>query len=135
MCNLRGVVNTWLAAVAVLAPFSGGVGWAQMPLPTAAKMTGADLFKQQCATCHSLNAADPPRQGPLLDGVYGRKPGSIENFHYSPGFDKADFLWDEHHLDLYLTEPQAVIPGSMMLYRQKNADTRKAIIAFLKEQK
>ena len=35
----------------------------------------------------------------------------------------------------YLTDPQAVIPGAVMLYKQKNADVRKAIIAFLKEQK
>jgi cytochrome c len=106
-----------------------------MPLPTAGAMTGADLFKQQCATCHSLSASDPPRQGPLLAGVYGRKPGSVASFHYSPGYDKADFVWDERHLDLYLSNPQAVIADSVMLYKQKNADTRKAIIAFLKEQK
>jgi hypothetical protein len=53
-----------------------------------------------------------------LAGVYGRKPGSIANFRYSPGYDKADFSWDETHLDLYLTDPQAVIPGSMMLYKR-----------------
>ena len=102
---------------------------------TAAKPTGADLFNQQCATCHSLNPADPPRQGPLLAGVYGRKPGSVAGFHYSPGYAKADFIWDEAHLDPYLTNPQAVIPDTMMLYKQKNADVRKAIISFLKEHK
>ena len=108
---------------------------AQMPLASAAKPTGADLFNQQCATCHSLNPADPPRQGPLLAGVYGRKPGSVAGFHYSPGYDKADFIWDEAHLDPYLADPQAVIPHTMMLYKQKNADVRKAIISFLKEHK
>jgi cytochrome c len=108
---------------------------AQMPIPTAAKLTGADLFKQQCATCHSLNPSDPPRQGPNLAAVFGRKPGSVAGFHYSPGYAAADFVWDEAHLDPYLTEPQAVIPGAIMLYKQNNADVRKAIIAFLKEQK
>jgi cytochrome c2 len=39
------------------------------------------------------------------------------------------------HSISYLTDPQAVIPGAVMLYKQKNADVRKAIIAFLKEQK
>jgi cytochrome c len=107
----------------------------QMPLPTAAKPTGADLFMQQCATCHSLNPSDPPRQGPHLAGVFGRKPGSVVGFHYSPGYAAADFVWDEAHLDPYLTDPQAVIPGATMLYKQKNADVRKAIIAFLKERR
>ncbi len=90
---------------------------------------------QQCGTCHSLNPADPPRQGPLLAGVYGRKPGSVAGFQYSPGYAKADFVWDDAHLDPYLTNPQAIISDSFMLYRQRNSDVRKAIIAFLKDQK
>ena len=39
------------------------------------------------------------------------------------------------HLDTYLADPQALIPGAIMLYKQKNAAVRKAIISFLKEQK
>jgi len=70
-----------------------------------------------------------------LTGIFGRKAGSVAGFNYSPGYGKADFVWDEPHLDSYLTDPQAVIPGAVMLYKQKNADVRKAIIAFLKEQK
>ncbi len=123
----------WLAALAAVTAAGAGTGHAQMP-PPAPKPSGADLFTQQCATCHSLNAVDPPRQGPSLAGVYGRKPGSVAGFRYSPGYSKADFIWDEVHLDSYLADPQAVVPGAIMLYKQKNADVRKAIIA-LKEQK
>ena len=134
MRDRKDFPGSWLGAVAALTAAGVGASRAQMPLPTV-KPTGADLFNQQCATCHSLNPADPPRQGPLLAGVYGGKPGSVASFRYSPGYDKTDFTWDETHLDLYLTDPQAVIPGSMMLYKQKNVDTRKAIIFFLKGQK
>jgi cytochrome c len=108
---------------------------AQMTLPDLPKPTGAELFKQQCQTCHTLNPSDPPRQGPLLLGVFGRKPGSVAGFHYSPNFAKADFTWDESHLDAWLTDPQALIPGVIMPYRQKDPATRQAIIAFLKDQK
>jgi cytochrome c len=108
---------------------------AQVALPTAVRPTGADLFMQQCATCHSLSPSDPARQGPHLAAVFGRKPGSVAGFHYSPGYAAADFVWDEAHLDLYLTDPQAVIPGAIMLYKQKNAEVRRVIIAFLKQQK
>ena len=71
----------------------------------------------------------------MLAGVYGRKPGSLAGFHYSPGYAEVDFVWDEEHLDTYLADPQALIPGAIMLYKQKNAAVRKAIISFLKEQK
>jgi len=135
---MRERVSLRFARLMTLAAFTA-VGTmsarAQMPLPTAVKPSGDDLFKQQCATCHSLNPSDPPRQGPHLAGVFGRKPGSVAGFHYSPGYAAADFVWDEAHLDPYLTDPQAVIPGAIMLYKQKNGDVRKAIIAFLKQQK
>ena len=36
-------------------------------------------------------------------------------------------------LDAYLANPQAAIPGSNMAYRQPKAETRAAIIAYLKE--
>jgi cytochrome c2 len=35
-------------------------------------------------------------------------------------------------LDAWLTNPQAVIPGAIMTYRQANAEARAAIISYLK---
>ena len=95
---------------------------------------GAALFERQCSACHTLDPSAPPHQGPLLAGVYGRKPGAVPGYHYSPGFANVDFVWDESHLDAYLTNPQAVIPGAIMPYRQSKAPVRHAIIAYLKEQ-
>ena len=135
MLDRNDLPGSWLATLVALSAVWIGTGHAQVPLPATAAPTGSDLFKQQCATCHSLNAGDPPRQGPALAGVYGRKPGTLASFHYSPGYAKANFVWDDEHLDTYLADPQALIPGAIMLYKQANAAVRKAIISFLKEQK
>ena len=109
---------------------------AQMPLPTAPKPAdGATLFKQQCGTCHTTSAAEPIRQGPPLNGIVGRRAGTVENFHYSPGFAQADFSWDDARLDAWLTNPQAVIPGAVMAYRQAKPEVRGTIITYLKELK
>jgi cytochrome c len=135
MRDRGGFPRAPLVALATFTAAGAASVHAQMPLPSAAKPSGAEFFAQQCAICHSLSPADAPRQGPALAGIYGRKAGSVAGFHYSPGYGEADFVWDEAHLDSYLTDPQAVIPGAVMLYKQKNADVRKAIIAFLKEQK
>jgi cytochrome c len=91
------------------------------------------LFKQQCGTCHTISLSDPVRQGPPLVGIVGRKPGEASGFHYSSGFAVANFVWDEARLDAWLTNPQAVIPGAVMAYRQSKPETRAAIIAYLKE--
>ena len=106
---------------------------AQMPLPEAKPPDGPTLFKQQCATCHTNNATDPVRQGPSLFGVIGRHAGSVNGFHYSAGFTKADFIWDDTRLDAWMTNPQAMIPGAVMAYRQAKPEIRAAIIAYLKE--
>ena len=110
---------------------------AQLAAPEAAAPNGAQLFRNQCATCHSLNAGDPPRQGPQLAHVYGRKIGSVEGFRYTAGYREAGeggAVWSEDRLDPYLTNPAAVFPGSTMAYRQSKPEIRKAIIAYLKEQ-
>ena len=107
---------------------------AQMPLPAAKPPDGAALFKQQCAVCHTLSLSEPTRQGPPLVKVVGRSAGKVEGFRYSEALAKADFAWDETRLDAWLTNPQAVIPGVIMVYRQAKPETRAAIIAYLKEQ-
>jgi cytochrome c len=106
---------------------------AQMPLPEAKPPDGPTLFKQQCATCHTSNVSDPIRQGPSLFGIIGRRAGTAEGFHYSAGFAKADFTWDATRLDAWMTNPQGMIPGAVMAYRQSKPEVRAAIIDYLKE--
>jgi cytochrome c len=107
---------------------------AQIPLPTAATAPdGATLFKQQCATCHTVNETDPVRQGPSLFKIVGRRAGSVEGFKYSAAFAKADFVWDDAKLDAWTANPQQMIPGAVMAYRQARPEVRAAIIAYLKE--
>ena len=109
-------------------PLGGGV-----PLPTA-PADPAVLFKNQCGTCHVVQSGGPPRPGPNLASVVGRKAGSVPGFKYSAAFGKGVFAWDEARLDAWLTNPQAMLPGTIMVYRQANPATRKALIDWLKEQ-
>jgi cytochrome c len=119
-----GFFGAWLAVNTALA---------QMPRPAAKPPDGAALFKQQCATCHTTNLSDPVRQGPPLVKIVGRPAGKVDGFHYSTGFAKADFVWDDAKLDAWLTNPQEIIPGAVMAYRQAKPETRAAIIGYLKE--
>jgi cytochrome c len=109
-----------------------GIAAAQITPPPTRPLEGAALFKQQCGTCHATSLSDPPRQGPPLVKVIGQKAGGVEGFHYSSGFAQANFVWDESKLDQWLTNPQAVIPGAIMTYRQVKPEIRAAIISYLK---
>jgi cytochrome c len=106
---------------------------AQLPLPATQPPEGGKLFKQQCATCHTTSLDDPQRQGPNLVNIVGRPAGKMAGFAYSPGFAGANFAWDETRLDAWLTNPQDVIPGAVMPYRQAKPEIRGALIAYLKE--
>jgi cytochrome c len=106
---------------------------AQLTPPAATPPDGAILFKQQCALCHTTNASDPPRQGPTLFDIVGREAGTATGFRYSAGFANAKFKWDEQKLDAWLSDPQAMIPGAIMPYKQAKAELRIAIVSYLKE--
>jgi cytochrome c len=126
---MRAVIVGLCTAVVLLARIAD----AQIALPVAKPPDGATLFKQQCAVCHTTNLSDPVRQGPPLVKIVGKPAGKIEGFHYSQGLANADFTWDDTKLDAWLTNPQAVIPGAFMTYRQAKPETRAAIITYLKE--
>src|ERR1700730_14967059 len=108
----------------------------QLPfaLPKASPPDGATLFAGQCGTCHTVEHSAPPRQGPNLAGVYLRKAGAVLGYRYSPGFAQAGFVGHDAPLDAWLTGPQKLIPGAVMLYRQDDPAIRRNIIAWLKEQ-
>ena len=124
--------SSLLAAVICSAWATGAA--AQMPIPEAAPPDGAKLFRTQCATCHTLHAEEPARQGPTLDHVFGRKIGSVAAYKYTAGYRESDQSWTAENLDKYLINPAAMFPGSTMAYRQANPTTRQAIIAYLKDQ-
>ena len=91
-------------------------------------------FKRSCGTCHVAAADTAPRQGPNLFGVVGRKAGGVAGFKYSPAFaaGSGGLVWDEGTLDRWLADPQSIIPGSVMLYKQADPDKRRLVIEYLK---
>ena len=127
-----------MAVLASLGAIAASVARAQFPLPLpvapAAPPDPATQFADQCGACHAL-APGEQRMGPNLRGIFGRPAGTIAGFAYSPGFAAANWTWDAARLDAWLANPQALIPGTPMLYRQANPDIRRTIIAYLQEQR
>ena len=113
-------------AMAAVVLFACPAAWAQAPGPAGGLPEGAALFRQQCGACHVIDPGSP--------GGVGRKAGSVEGFQYSAALKGADFVWDEEKLDAYLTNPQNVVKGGIMPYRQSKQDVRQKVIDYLKEQ-
>jgi len=100
----------------------------------AARAADAEKGRQLyalCVVCHAPTTANGT--GPGLAGIVGRKSGTASGFRYSRAMKSANILWDEKILDAYLTDPQKVVPGSVMpLSGVKDPKDRLDIIAYLK---
>jgi cytochrome c len=99
----------------------------------AAQDDGKLAFNNHCRTCHSVNAGDN-RLGPTLNGVVGRKAGSVTEYpNYSQAIKSSGVTWDEATLDKFIAKPEAVVPNNNMkpYAGLPDADVRKQIIAFL----
>jgi cytochrome c len=68
-----------------------------------------------------------------LRNVFGHGSGSDPRFPYSDALKKARLIWDAKTLDLWLANPDALVPGNDMSFRLDEAGERAAIIAYLKQ--
>jgi cytochrome c2 len=96
-----------------------------------AAQAGAPPAFQPCSICHSV-APGHNGVGPTLFGVVGRKAGTASGYHYSAAMLSFAKVWDHPTLDLYLSGPARVVPGTKMGYPGvPNPADRAAIIDYL----
>jgi cytochrome c len=87
-----------------------------------------------CRACHQIGPNAKNSLGPELNGVVGRKAGTVSGFNYSAANKNSGITWDEATLEKYLANPQAVVHGTKMLFPGlKDPQKTKDVIAFLKE--
>lgn len=98
---------------------------------------GAEVFTRQCKVCHQIGEGAVNRVGPHLDGLFGRKAGSVPDFRYSKSMARmgADGLtWTLETLDAYIENPKALVSGTRMNFRGiAAAEDRAALMAFLRD--
>lgn len=94
---------------------------------------GATSFKK-CATCHDVGDKAKNKVGPVLNGLDGRKTGSIPGFSYSDANKNSGIVWSEDTFLDYIKDPKAKIPGTKMVFVGiKNEAEAKNLWAFLKQ--
>jgi cytochrome c len=92
---------------------------------------GRQLFRA-CAACHTVDPGEH-RTGPSLAGILGRRAGAEPTFRrYSPALRGSGLVWDEAHLDAWLADPEALVPGNRMAFGGiDDAAARADLIAYL----
>jgi cytochrome c len=96
---------------------------------------GQVVFVRECAKCHQIGPDAKNRIGPHLNGLFGRKAGSVEGFkNYSEANRTANFVWTEDLLRQYIKDPKGMMIGTTQVYRGllNDADID-ALIVYLRE--
>lgn len=107
----------------------GGLGNARAQDAAA----GEKVFAQ-CRACHQVGPNAKNAVGPQLNGIFGRKAGTVEGYNYSAANKNSGIVWDEAVFTDYIKNPRAKIPGTKMVYAGLKDEQRiKDLIAFLKQ--
>ena len=94
---------------------------------------GEATFKV-CRTCHRIGEGATNFVGPELNGLVGRKAGSVSGYNYSDANKNSGLTWDEATLTKYLHLPREVVPGTKMAFPGLPNDQDVAnVIAYLKQ--
>jgi cytochrome c len=117
------------AASAMAAAVVLMVGHSSPSIAAADADHGAKVY-HECMICHSL---DKNGIGPSHRDVFGRRAGSVADYSYSAALKGSNIVWNDTTLDRWLTNPQALVPGTKMMFSVGDAQDRADVIAFLKE--
>ena len=69
-----------------------------------------------CKACHQIGDNAKNVVGPVLNGLIGRKSGSVEGYSYSAANKNSGITWDEATFSEYIKDPKAKIPGTKMAF-------------------
>jgi cytochrome c len=102
------MMRTSLIALVILAASSG---------TTAAQdLAAGEQSYRKCLPCHDIGEGARTKIGPPLNGLEGRKAGTIEGFNYSEANKNSGIVWSSESFSTYIRAPMQVMPGTRMAF-------------------
>src|SRR5215211_4611155 len=99
------------ALVVGVALFTASAGTA-----VAQDVQAGEASFRKCQACHDVGPDAKNKIGPMLNGLNGRKSGSVETYSYSDANRKAGITWTEETFKDYIKDPAAKMPGTKMVF-------------------
>jgi len=115
------------------------MGMAFWLVATAGTALGQDVaageisFKK-CLPCHAVGIDARNKVGPVLNGLNGRKSGTIAGYSYTAQNKDSGITWNDAAFAEYIRDPRARIPGTKMIFAGiKNEREIADLWAYLKQ--
>ena len=70
----------------------------------------------KCLACHSIGEDAKNKVGPELNGLDGRKSGTVPDYNYSDANKNSGITWNEAQFKEYIKDPRAKVPGTKMAF-------------------
>jgi cytochrome c len=70
----------------------------------------------KCLACHAIGEEAKNKVGPELNGLDGRKAGTVPDYNYSDANKNSGITWDEATFKEYIKDPKAKVPGTKMAF-------------------
>lgn len=93
--------------------------------------TPAKVFERACMSCHTGGSG---AIGPRLDGVVGRRSGSLAGFKFTEGMRSRNVVWTPETLRLFLSSPGTYVPGTSMAVGALSEEELTQLITYLEKQ-
>jgi cytochrome c len=114
--------------------FSAAVIAAVTSVAPAADVENGKAVFNKCRACHQIGENAKNMVGPELNGLFGRKAGSVPGFNYSEANKSSGITWDEATFREYIKNPRGKIPGTKMVFVGIHDDQDiDDLIAYLKQ--
>jgi len=120
------MVRSFLAVGAIVLAVSTSHALAQ-------DLTAGEAVFRKCQPCHDVGEAAKNKLGPELNGLDGRKAGTVENGTYSQGMKDSGITWNEPAFREFVSNPAAKVPGTTMLLSVRDEKEIGDLWAYLKQ--
>lgn len=101
---------------------------------SAADVAAGKTVFNQCRACHRVGENARNGVGPTLNGLIGRKAGTLKGYNFSSANKKSGLTWDEATFREYIKNPRKKMPGTKMAYGGLRQDKKiDDLLAYLKQ--
>jgi cytochrome c len=109
-------MRTWTIAALALAASTAAA-------PGQDVGAGETSFKSKCQICHDVGEDAKNKLGPPLNGLDGRKAGTLEGYTFNAGLKGSGISWNADAFKEFVKDPRAKYPDTKMFFAGTKDET------------